>query len=158
MLLTFIQKKVINRRYFNVVWTLSRNVFFSGKNLLRPEYEISTHHNNSGCPLRVDLSPSKKIIFIAHFLLEILSLEVQKIPCFWVSVQKWGFFRENIWTPQGGIWETKFFFRFFLSTSPINPKNVFLTFVFYFETWKYDFLIQNENFKFSFPLKSCVLW
>ena len=56
--------------------------FFSGKNFLRAEYEISTHHINGGCPLRVDLSPSKKIIFVAHFLSEILSLEVQKIPCF----------------------------------------------------------------------------
>ena len=69
-----------------------------------------------------------------------------------------GFFSRKYLTPlKAGSGRLKFSSHFFLPTSPINLKNVFLTFVLYFETLKYDILIQNENFKFSFPLKSYLL-
>ena len=80
--------------------------FFSGKNLLRSEYGIPTHDINRGCPLRLELSSQTKIILITHFLVQISSLEVQKIPCFWVPVLKWGFFRENI-SIRGWIFDGK---------------------------------------------------
>ena len=40
-------------------------VFFSGKNLLRVEYVIWIHDIHRICPLKLELSPRKKIIGVA---------------------------------------------------------------------------------------------
>ena len=68
--------------------------FFSGKNLLRDEYAIPSHDIDSGCPLRVELSPRKQIIDIGDVFAKIWSPKVQKFRHFWLSVHKCFFFEK----------------------------------------------------------------
>ena len=87
--------------------------FFSGKSLLRVEYVIWIHDIHRICPLKLDLSHRKKIIGVAFDPTKLEAMEVEFFSHFEAKVEKWFFFRENISHTQGGIWETKFFFRFF---------------------------------------------
>ena len=90
-------------------------------------------------------------------------LEAMEVVFFRILRPKWRnvffcFSRKSHGPPKVGSGILNSYSDFFSSTSPNNLKNVFLTFVLYFQTWKYDFSIQKENFKFPFSLKSCVLW
>ena len=127
--------------------------------MLRVEYVIWIHDIHRICPLKLDLSPRKKIIGVAFDPTKLEAMEVEFFSHFEAKVEKCFFFsRKSHGPPKVGSGMLISYSDFFSSTSPNNLKNVFLTFALYFQTWKYDFSIQKENFKFTFLLKSCVLW
>ena len=126
--------------------------------MLRVEYVIWIHDIHRICPLKLDLSPRKKIIGVAFDPTKLEAMEVEFFSHFEAKVEKCFFSRKSHGPPKVGSGILNSYSDFFSSTSPNNLKNVFLTFVLYFQTWKYDFSIQKENFKFPSPLKSCVLW
>ena len=125
--------------------------------MLRVEYVIWIHDIHRICPLKLDLSPRKKIIRVAFDPTKLEAMEVEFFSHFEAKVEKWVFFRENLMDPQGGVWDTKFIFRFFFIDLPKQPKERIPNICFIFSDLEVRFSIQKENFKFPFPLKSCVL-
>ena len=69
---------------------------FSGKSLLRIEYVIWIHDIHRICPLKLDLSPRKKIIGVAFDPTKLEAMEVEFFSHFEAKVEKWVFFRENL--------------------------------------------------------------
>ena len=142
----------------NFIYWVSVSKWFRTKNFSKVRSSFLTpqkyrHRHNTPPPLGGIFIDVYKERSLTHFPLEILSLEVQKIPCFWVSVHKWVFFRENISHPQGGICETKIFFTFFFIDLPNQPKERIPAICFVFwdlevrfcdSKWKFQILISPE--------------
>ena len=87
----------------NLTWILGETFFFSGKNLLRVEYVIWIHDIHRVCPLKLDLSPRKKIIGVAFDPTKLEAMEVDFFSQFEAKVEKWGFARKSHGPPRWGL-------------------------------------------------------
>ena len=112
---------------------------------------IWIHDIHRICPLKLDLSPRKKIIGVAFDPTKLEAMEVEFFSHFEAKVEKCFFFRENLMDPQGGVWDTKFIFRFFFIDLPKQPKERIPNICFIFSDLEVRFFDTKRKLQIPIP-------